>query len=58
MILDLLVVQFLARFATKPIYFFGGVGLASLAFSMLPAGLALFFRLMPRPTPRGGAGRR
>ena len=49
-ILDLMLVKFLASYAQKPIYVFGGFGLASLLFSLLPMGLAVFFKLMPRDT--------
>jgi len=44
-LLDLLVVQFLGRYETKPIYVFGGFGLASLALSGMSAGYAVFLKL-------------
>jgi glycosyltransferase involved in cell wall biosynthesis len=44
-VLDLLVVQFLGRYETKPIYVFGGFGLASLALSGMAAGYAVFLKL-------------
>ncbi|MBW2274257.1 MAG: glycosyltransferase family 2 protein [Deltaproteobacteria bacterium] len=47
-VLDLLVVQFLGRYETKPIYVFGGFGLASLALSGLAAGYAVFLKLTAR----------
>jgi dolichol-phosphate mannosyltransferase len=47
-ILDLLLVKFLAGYSAKPGYVFGGFGIACLAFSLIPTGLAVFYRLMPR----------
>ena len=46
-ILDLIVVQFLALYATKPIYVFGTFGLSSLLISALASVAALGFKLMP-----------
>ncbi len=43
-ILDLMVVKFLASYANKPIYVFGGFGLASIAFSFLSGLLALYLK--------------
>ena len=43
-ILDLTVLMFFRRYATKPIYLFGGFGLASLAASFLAGLLALWFK--------------
>jgi glycosyltransferase involved in cell wall biosynthesis len=43
-LLDLLVVKFLASYANKPIYVFGGFGLLSIAISFLSAGLALYLK--------------
>lgn len=44
-VLDLLVVQFLARYNTKPIYVFGGVGIVSILFSVLVFFYALYLKL-------------
>lgn len=44
-ILDLLVVKFFLSFAAKPIYIFGGFGLACLAASLVPMGMAVFYKL-------------
>jgi glycosyltransferase involved in cell wall biosynthesis len=43
--LDLLVVKFLFRYAQKPIYVFGGIGLASLALSGLLATYAVYLKI-------------
>jgi glycosyltransferase involved in cell wall biosynthesis len=43
-ILDLLVVKFMANFSTKPIYVFGGVGVFCLLFSFLTIFTALFLK--------------
>jgi len=42
--LDLLVVKFFLSFAAKPIYVFGGFGLLCLLGSLVPAGMALFYK--------------
>jgi glycosyltransferase involved in cell wall biosynthesis len=47
-LLDLLVVKLLASYVTRPVYLFGGVGLASLALGALAAGAALFYKLSGR----------
>jgi len=44
-VLDLLVVKFLAKYATKPIYVFGGFGLITLGFSAIAALYALYLKL-------------
>lgn len=44
-VLDLLVVKFFLSFAAKPIYVFGGFGILCLLASLLPAGLAVFYKL-------------
>ena len=44
-VLDLLVVKFLASYATKPIYVFGGFGLASFFGAFASAGWAIYFKL-------------
>jgi glycosyltransferase involved in cell wall biosynthesis len=44
-LLDLLVVKFLFRYAQKPIYVFGGIGLISMAASALLAGYAIFLKI-------------
>jgi glycosyltransferase involved in cell wall biosynthesis len=43
-VLDLLVVKFLFRYAQKPIYVFGGIGLASMAVSCLLAAYAIYLK--------------
>ena len=43
-LLDLIVVKFLANYATRPIYVFGGFGLASLALSFLAGLWALYLK--------------
>ena len=45
-LLDLLVVKFLATYATKPIYLFGGFGLASLAAAFAAALWAVAYKLL------------
>lgn len=44
-ILDLLVVKFFLSFAAKPIYVFGGFGFFCLLASLIPAGIAVFYKL-------------
>ena len=44
-LLDLMVVKFLASYANKPIYVFGGFGLVSIAVSFLSGLLALYLKL-------------
>lgn len=44
-ILDLLVVQFLARYNTKPIYIFGGVGIISIIVSLLTFLYAVYLKV-------------
>jgi glycosyltransferase involved in cell wall biosynthesis len=44
-VLDLLVVKFLANYATKPIYVFGGFGLAAFALGSVAAALMLYYKL-------------
>ena len=44
-LLDLMVVKFLASYANKPIYVFGGFGLISIAVSFLSGLLALYLKL-------------
>lgn len=44
-LLDLLVVKFLFRYAQKPIYVFGGIGLASMALSSLLAAYAVYLKI-------------
>ena len=43
-LLDLMVVKFLASYANKPIYVFGGFGLASIAFSVLCGLVTLYLK--------------
>jgi hypothetical protein len=45
-LLDLLVVKFLASYTTKPIYLFGGFGLVSLGLSLASAVAALAYKLL------------
>lgn len=45
-VLDLLVVKFLAKYATKPIYVFGGFGLVTIMFSALAGIWALYLKLV------------
>jgi glycosyltransferase involved in cell wall biosynthesis len=45
-LLDLLVVKFLASFATKPIYLFGGFGLCSLLAAVATFTWALFYKIL------------
>src|SRR5260221_2300265 len=45
-LLDLLVVKFLANFSTKPIYLFGGFGLIALLFSLASFSWALGYKLI------------
>jgi hypothetical protein len=44
-VLDLLVVKFLASYATKPIYVFGGFGLLSLLAAVLVFGVMVYLRV-------------
>ncbi|MGD8276565.1 MAG: glycosyltransferase family 2 protein [Gemmatimonadota bacterium] len=44
-VLDLIVVKFLASYATKPIYVFGGFGLFSLLVAVFAFGLMVFLKL-------------
>jgi glycosyltransferase involved in cell wall biosynthesis len=44
-LLDLLVVKFFLSFAAKPIYVFGGFGFFCLLASLVPAGMAIFYKL-------------
>jgi glycosyltransferase involved in cell wall biosynthesis len=44
-LLDLLVVKFLFRYAQKPIYVFGGIGLASFALSALLAAFSIYLKI-------------
>lgn len=45
-LLDLLVVIFLHKFAQKPIYIFGGVALISFAISILSTGAAIYYKFL------------
>ena len=44
-VLDLLVVKFLAKYATKPIYVFGGFGIANISLSFLAGLYAVWLKL-------------
>lgn len=46
-VLDLMLVKFLAAWSAKPMYVFGGFGLLCLVLSSLPIGLALLFKFSP-----------
>jgi len=43
-VLDLIVVQFLARYANRPIYLFGGVGIAAITLSILAGVWAVYLK--------------
>jgi hypothetical protein len=45
-VLDLIVVKFLANYANKPIYVFGGFGLVSVAVSLLSGLAALYLKFV------------
>src|SRR5690606_34919833 len=45
-VLDLLVVKFLFRYANKPIYIFGGFGIAAMMFSFAILALALALKVL------------
>jgi len=44
-VLDLMVVKFLANYATKPIYVFGGFGLVSFTCAVIAFAIALYYKL-------------
>jgi glycosyltransferase involved in cell wall biosynthesis len=44
-VLDLMVVKFLASYSTKPIYVFGGFGVGSLVFAFIATALAVYFKV-------------
>ncbi|MBL0141889.1 MAG: glycosyltransferase family 2 protein [Betaproteobacteria bacterium] len=44
-VLDLIVVKFLSKYATKPIYVFGGFGLVSILISVVAGAYAIFLKL-------------
>ncbi len=48
-VLDLLLLKFFASYAAKPIHVFGGFGLLCLLASLIPTGLALFFKFTWQP---------
>jgi glycosyltransferase involved in cell wall biosynthesis len=48
-VLDLMVVKFLASYSTKPIYVFGGFGLLNLLGAFFAVSGAVFFKLSPWP---------
>ena len=45
-ILDLILIRFLEKFMTRPIHFFGGVGILSFLMSFFTFGVAGYFKLM------------
>jgi glycosyltransferase involved in cell wall biosynthesis len=51
-LLDLTVVKFLASYATKPIYVFGGFGLLSLFMSLLTFIWMMYYKFAPEPAHR------
>ena len=51
-VLDLIVVKFLASYATKPIYIFGGFGAFSLFMAFAAFALMMYFKVMPEPVHR------
>jgi glycosyltransferase involved in cell wall biosynthesis len=51
-LLDLTVVKFLASYATKPIYVFGGFGLFSLFASFLTFVWMMYYKIAPEPAHR------
>jgi glycosyltransferase involved in cell wall biosynthesis len=51
-VLDLIVVKFLASYATKPIYVFGGFGLFALLMSFVTFALMVYFKIAPEPAHR------
>ena len=53
-VLDLMVVQFLSTYSTKPIYLFGGFGLLSCMLSLFAGLAALIFKLIPVGTEWAG----
>jgi dolichol-phosphate mannosyltransferase len=52
-VLDLIVVKFLSSYLTKPIYVFGGFGLANMALAALALVAAIVFKLIPPDNPWG-----
>jgi dolichol-phosphate mannosyltransferase len=48
-LLDLLVVKFFLSFAAKPIYVFGGFGMLCVLASLIPTGMAIFYKLASGP---------
>lgn len=51
-VLDLIVVKFLASYATKPIYVFGGFAVLSILMSFAAFALMLFFKFTSEPAQR------
>jgi glycosyltransferase involved in cell wall biosynthesis len=49
-ILDLITIKFLASFSTKPIYVFGGIGVASLAASFVSGLGVLYYKFVAEPS--------
>ncbi|MEE8459013.1 MAG: glycosyltransferase family 2 protein [Phycisphaerales bacterium] len=52
-VLDLIVVKFLTSYLTKPIYVFGGFGLANIALAVITLVAAVAFKLIPPDNPWG-----
>lgn len=51
-LLDLLLVKFLASYSAKPIYVFGGFGLLCLFASLIPIGASIAFKFAPGETQK------
>jgi glycosyltransferase involved in cell wall biosynthesis len=49
-VLDLIVVKFLASYATKPIYVFGGFGLTSFILAFIAFALMIYFKAFAHPS--------
>ena len=52
-LLDLIVVKFLASYLTKPIYVFGGFGVLNIALAAMALAAAVVFKLIPPDNPWG-----
>jgi glycosyltransferase involved in cell wall biosynthesis len=50
-VLDLIVLKFFSAYITKPIYVFGGFGMASIGLSLLTFMLSVTFKLIPPDNP-------
>ncbi len=52
-LLDLIVVKFMDSYLTKPIYVFGGFGIASIVLSFVAFAIAVLFKLIPADSALG-----